>query len=87
MKNKRKKICFITLVSLFAFLWISSLLFLGFATLSDSITTSIESWYATKFEEKTLNLMKVSLWSTVLSTFALTVTLLFQEIKKRYNVK
>ena len=87
MKSKTKKIWFIVLVSLFATLWVSSLVFLGFATLSDNITGSIESWYAKTFQDKTLNLMKTSLWGTVLTTFALTVTLLFKELKKRYNVR
>lgn len=87
MKNKTKKIWFIVLVSLFGALWLASLLLLGFATLSDSITNSIETWYAKTFEEKTLNLMKVSMWATVISTFALTVTLLFKELKKRYYVR
>lgn len=87
MKNKTRKIWFIVLVSLFATLWLTSLVFLGLATLSDSITDSIETWYTTTFEDKTLDLMKVSLWSTLLTTFALTVTLLFREIKKRYNVR
>ena len=87
MKNKTEKIWFIVLVSLFATLWLASLVFLGFATLSETITSSIENWYSTTFENKTLDLMKVSLWSTVLTTFSLTVTLLFKEIKKRYNVR
>ena len=87
MKNKTRKICFIVLVSLFTTLWLTSLVFLGFATLSDSITKSIETWYSTTFENKTLELINVSLWSTLLTTFALTLTLLFKEIKKRYNVR
>jgi ABC-type phosphate/phosphonate transport system permease subunit len=88
MKNsKKKKIWFIVLVSIFATLWATSLLFLGFATLSDSITDSIQTWYSNKFEEKTLNLLKVSMWSTVLTTFALTVTLLAKELKKKYISK
>lgn len=87
MKNKTKKVWFIVLVSVFATLWVASLVFLGFATLSDSITNSIETWYAGKFEEKTLNLMKTSLWGTVISTTALTITLLFKELRKRYNVR
>ena len=87
MNKKTKKICFIVLVSLFALLWVTSLVFLGFATLSESITNTIETWYSEKFTDKTLDLMNVSLWSTVLSTFALTVTLLFKEIQKRYATK
>ena len=69
---------------MFGLLWITSLVMLGFATLSENITTSIETWYANTFEEKTLNLLKVSLWSTVITTFALTVTLLAKEFKKKY---
>ena len=87
MKNKKQKIWFIVLVSLFATLWVTSLVFLGFATLGPSVTDKIQTWYAETFENKTLNLMNVSLWATVITTFALTVTLLFKEIKKRYAIK
>ena len=81
---KKKKVWFIVLVSIFATLWLTSLVFLGFATLSDSITTSIETWYSTKFEEKTLDLLKVSMWATLVNTIALMFVLLYQEFKKKY---
>ena len=87
MKSETKKILFIVFVSLFATLWVTSLVFLGFATLSDNITGSIESWYAKSFEGKTLNLMKTSFWGTLLTTIALTITLLFKELKKRYSIR
>ena len=86
-KSKKNKIVFIVLVSTFATLWVASLLFLGFATLSDSITNSIQTWYANAFKEKTLNLLKFSMWSTILTTFALVVTLLAKELKKKYISK
>ena len=85
MKNSKKnKIWFIVCLSVFGFLWLVSLIFFGFATLSENITESIQNWYSSIFEEKTLNLYKVSLWGTVLSTTALLITLLFKDIKKRY---
>ena len=88
MKNSKKnKIIFIVLISTFATLWVASLLFLGFATLSDSITNSIETWYAVKFEEKTLNLFKFSMWTTIISTLGLIFTLLSKELKKKYISK
>ena len=86
-KSKKNKIIFIVLVSTFATLWVASLLFLGFATLSDSITNSIQTWYANTFEEKTLNLLKFSMLSTIITTFALVVTLLAKELKKKYISK
>ena len=84
MKNNKKKIWFIVLVSIFATLWITSLLFLGFSTLSESITNSIETAYANRFEESTLNLQTTSMWATVITTSALTITLLAKELKKKY---
>lgn len=88
MKNaKRNKIIFIVLISVFATLWVASLVFFGISTLADSATKSIETWYADKFTEKTLNLYKVSMWATVINTFAVLVTLLAKELKKKYLVK
>lgn len=89
MKNNsnKKKIWFIVLVSVFGVLWATSLVFLGISALSESATESIENWYANTFADKTLNLAKVSMWSTVISTFSLVVTLLAKEIKKRYVSK
>ena len=87
MKSNTKKVWFIVLISVFGLLWLTSLLFLGFATLSDSITKSIETWYASIREESTLNLLKVSSWSTIITTLALVITLLAKELKKKYLVK
>ena len=84
MNKNKKRTWFIVLVSTFATLWVASLVFLGFSTLSENITNSIESWYATKFEEKTLDLFKVSSWSTILTTCALMIVLLAKELKKKY---
>lgn len=82
--KKNKKIWFIVLVSIFATLWAASLVFLGFATLSETITDSIETWYSTKYEEKTLNLFKISMWSTFINTVLLSFILLYKEFKKKY---
>lgn len=88
MKNsKKKKITFIVLISVFATLWVTSLVFFGISMLADTATKSIETWYASKFTEKTLNLYKVSMWSTVITTFALLMTLLAKEFKKKYILK
>lgn len=84
MNKNKKKVWFIVLVSIFATFWVASLVFLGFATLSENITNAIETAYSKVFEEKTLNLLKVTLWSSVISTFALIVTLLAKELKKKY---
>ena len=83
-KQKKNKIIFIVFVSIFATLWFASLLFLGFATFSETITTAIQNAYSNVFKNKTLNLMKVTIWSTLLTTTGLVVTLLFQDIKKKY---
>ena len=83
--NKKNKICFIVFLSIFIAIWLASLVFLGITSFSDTTTKSIETWYATKYEEKTLNLAKVSLYGTLLSTCAIVVTLLFKEIKKTYR--
>lgn len=82
--NKKNKIWFIVCLSVFGFFWLASLIFFGFANLSENITESIQNWYAKSFEGKTLNLFNVSLFGTVLSTSALLITLLFKEIKRRY---
>jgi hypothetical protein len=83
-KNNKKKVWFIVLVSIFSVLWVASIVFLGFATLSETITDAIESAYSSTFTDKTLNLLTVSMWGVVLSTIALVITLLAQEIKKKY---
>ncbi len=89
MKKDKKQITFIVVLSIFLLLWVTSLLFLGFATLSESITDSIQSWYTEKFSKpdevaKTLNLLKVSTYATIISTSAVVITLLAKEIKKKY---
>ena len=84
MNKNKKRTWFIVLISVFATFWVASLVFLGFATLSENITNSIETWYADTFEEKTLDLFKVSSWATIINTFALVVTLLSTELKKKY---
>lgn len=83
--NKKNKICFIVFLSVFVVIWLTSLVFLGISSFSENATKSIETWYASKNEESTLNLAKVSLYGTLLSTCAIVVTLLFKEIKKRYR--
>ena len=89
MKKDKKKIIFIVVLSVFLTLWVASLVFLGFATLSESITESIQNWYSEKFSDpegtvKTLNLLKVSTYATIITTASVVITLLFKEIKKRY---
>ena len=83
-KERKNKIVFIVFVSVFAFFWVASLLFLAFSVFSDNITNAIQSAYSKAFKEKTLNLFKVSFWSTLISTVLLVITLLFDEVKKKY---
>ena len=85
MNNKKShKIVFIVFLSLFATWWVASLVFLGFATFSENITESIQAAYAKAFKDKTLDLMKVTIWTTFLSTACLVTTLLFDDVKKKY---
>ena len=89
MKKDKKQITFIVVLSIFLLLWVTSLIFLGFATLSESITDSIQSWYSEKFSDpegttKTLNLLKVSTYATIITTVSVVITLLSKEIKKKY---
>ena len=89
MKKDKKQIAFIVVHSIFLLLWVTSLVFLGFAALSETITESIQSWYSEKFSNpeetvKTLNLLKVSTYATIITTSAVVITLLSKEIKKKY---
>lgn len=89
MKKDKKQIAFIVVLSIFLLLWVTSLVFLGFAALSETITESIQSWYSEKFSNpeeivKTLNLLKVSTYATIITTSAVVITLLSKEIKKKY---
>ena len=84
MKEKKKKIWFIVLVSIFATLWVASLVFLAISTLNYDITEKIQTAYANKFEDKTLNLFKLSFYSTIITTAGLLITLLFKELRKKY---
>ena len=82
--KKKKSVLFIILVAVFATFWLASLLFLGFATFSDTITGAIEQAYSNVFKEKTMSLLSVTLWSTTIFTAALLITLLWDEIKRKY---
>ena len=89
MKKDKKQIAFIVVLSIFLLLWVTSLVFLGFAALSETITESIQSWYSEKFSNpeetvKILNLLKVSTYATIITTSAVVITLLSKEIKKKY---
>lgn len=86
MKNSKSKIWFIVLISIFGVLWLTSLTFFGISTLSESITDSIQTWYSDTFTDKTLDLSKVSLWATIVTTTAVVITLLWKEIKKKYLI-
>ena len=95
MSKKSQKICFIVFVSIFAVLWVGSMVMLGLAAFNAEVTESIESWYASKHpadpttgkEAETLNLFKVTAWASALSTAGLLITLLFKELKKKYRVR
>ena len=82
MKDK-KKFIFITLISIFGIIW----LFLGISTLSDNARNAIETWYESKGEDRNLNLTKLTMWTTTLSTLAIIITLLANELKKKYFVR
>jgi len=86
MKDK-KKIIFITLISIFGIIWLASLVFLGISTLSDNARNAIETWYESKGEDRNLNLTKLTMWSTTISTIAILITLLSIELKKKYFVR
>lgn len=86
MKDK-KKIIFITLISIFGIIWLASLVFLGISTLSDNARNAIETWYESKGEDRNLNLTKLTMWTTTLSTLAIIITLLANELKKKYFVR
>jgi len=95
MSKKTEKILFIVFVSLFATLWVASMVMLGIAAFSETTTASIEAWYlenhpadpTTGAEAKTLDLLNVTTWATIINTAALLITLLFNELKKKYNTK
>ena len=83
-KKKGNKIAFIIVASILAVLWVASLVFLAFAVYSADITSAIQNAYAKVFKDKTLNLFKVTLWSTMITTVLLVGTLLFDEVKRKY---
>lgn len=98
MSKKSQKIWFIVLVSLFGTLWVFSMVMLAIGAFSEPTTLKIETWYSETFtdadavtlgeaEEKTLDLMNVSTWMTVINTAALLIVLLFGELKKKYSKK
>lgn len=98
MSKKSQKIWFIVLVSLFGALWVFSMVMLAIGAFSEPTTLKIEAWYSETFtdadavalgeaEEKTLDLMNVSTWMTVINTAALLIVLLFGELKKKYSKK
>ena len=98
MSKKSQKVWFIVLVSIFATLWVASMVTLGIAAFSEGTTLKIETWYTETFtdeeavlmgeeEEKVLDLLNVGKWATIISTTALLVVLLFKELKKKYNSK
>ena len=68
---------------------------LGLAAFNEEVTLSIETWYAERHpadaktgeEGKTLDLFNVTKWATALTTAALLITLLFKELKKKYNAR
>lgn len=96
MSKKSQKIWFIVLVSIFATLWVASMVMVSIAAFNETTTLAIENWYKEintdpnaigQVEEKTLNLFNVSAWALALSTAGLLIVLLFTELKKKYNNK
>ena len=98
MSKKSQKVWFIVLVSIFATLWVVSMVTLGIAAFAEGPTLKIETWYTETFtdqeavlmgkeEEKVLNLLNVGKWMTIINTAGLLIVLLFRELKKRYNAK
>ena len=98
MNKKKEKIWFIVLVSVFATLWVASMVMLGLSVFSETATVGIETWYTETFtnaeavaigeaEEKVLNLFSTSMYFTLFSTAGLLIVLLFKELKKKYNIR
>ena len=95
MSKKSQKICFIVFVSLFATFWVASMVMLSIAVFNETATASIEAWYAERHPvdeaagetAKELDLMNLSNWMLIISTAGLLITLLFKELKKKYNTK
>ena len=95
MSKKSQEICFIVFVSLFATFWVASMVMLSIAAFNEGATASIEAWYAERHPAnettgeagKELDLMNISNWVAIISTTGLLVTLLFKELKKKYNTK
>ena len=98
MSKKSQKVWFIVLVSIFATLWVVSMVTLGIAAFAEGPTLKIETWYTETFtnaeavalgeaEEKVLNLFSTSMYFTIFSTAGLLIVLLFKELKKKYNTR
>ena len=95
MNKKKEKILFIVFVSVFATLWVASMVMLGIAAFNETATASIEAWYLEKHPAdpttgaaaETLDLLTFTTWTTIITTAGLLITLLFAELKKRYNTK
>lgn len=86
MKNKKvnvKKVLYIILVVVLSIALVASLVFGSIAAFTTNAKEAIETWYFDTYE-KELSLLKTSVIVLIASSLLLTLTLSFDEFKKKF---
>ena len=82
-KQKAKKILYIILVTILATLLVASLVFGSIGAFTTTAKESIETWYFSTFK-KEISLLKSSIITLLVSSILLTITLSFDDFKKKF---